>query len=210
MNPTWQTDDGRVKLWLGESPERAHVCHVARLAAVVSILCYSFWEVVSLRAAVSARKVFAESVKLGVLHPSRQFKILDTVVRLVAVLVVNQIVRAKRPADVLLHDDAMLPPAVVLPVNLRRQNNVALAVDCGSSAKVVIASASLCGRFSLETSATQHAALCQRLPCDGLSRSAFAEAKPFVVPRYPRVIRQDRQATKDLAGKIGDFVHAAI
>lgn len=210
MEPTWQTDDGRVRLWLASSDARAHVGHVARFAAVASVLCYSLREIVSLRAAVNAAKVAAARVKPWVLVARRKFKILNSIVRLVAVDVVNQIVRRERAADMFFHDNAMLSPAVIDAVNLRRQNNVAFAVDGGSSAKVVVASPCLRGRLALEASATKNARLQQRPTRYGLLLSARTTANPFVVFVRPRVIAKHYKATKLATRKIGNFVHAAI
>lgn len=208
MNPTWQTDDGRVKLWLGLSDARAHVGHVARFAAVVSVLCYSLREIVSLRAAVNAGKVFAASMKLGMFRAGRQFKILNSIVRLVAVDVVNQIVGREWASDVLFHDNAMLAPSVIDAVDLGRQDDVSFAVDRGSSAKM--ASPCLRGGFALEASATKDARLQQRPTRDGLLLSALATAKPFVVFVRPRVIAKHGKATELATRKIGNFVHTAI
>jgi hypothetical protein len=208
MNPTWQTDDGRVKLWLALLLERPHIRHVARFAAIVSILGYSLRKIVSLRPAVGTCKDFAESVKLGVLRAGRQLKILYSIVRFVAVDVVNQIIGRERASDVLLHNDAMFTPAVIDAVTLGRKDNVAFAVNRSSSAKM--ASPGLRGCFALKAPATKNSRLQHRPARDGLLLSALATAKPFVVFSRPRVIRQYCQATKDFARQVGNFVHAAI
>ncbi len=208
MNPTWQTDDGRVKLWLALLLARAHVCHVAILAAIVATFSYALRWVIPLGTAISTSQNRTLRVKSWVFHSRGQFKILNSVVRLIAVDMVNQIVGRERASDVLLHDNTVFAPAVIDAVNFGRQNNVAFTVDRGSTAKA--APPCLRGCFALQASTTKNARLQQRSTRDGLLISAFAAAQPFVVFVRPRMIVDHDKAAELATRQICNFVHAAI
>lgn len=146
----------------------------------------------------------------AVFCPRHDFKVFNSVVGFVAVLVVHNFVTVQRPSDVSLHYHAMLTTPGVLAMSFRCQRYVTICVVRFSTAKVPVILATLAYNFALKAAAAFCDVLPKRPSIDGLFGAAVTSAFPVMQPASLFSVRDNQKPPVSVSGQIRDLIGATI
>ena len=146
----------------------------------------------------------------GVVGPRHDFEVFNSVVGFVAVFVMNNLVRAQRPANVGLHHNTMLAAASVLAVLLRCQRNVAVGVVRLPAPKVPMSIATTADCLALKASTALCSAFSERPTFNRLGGRAIADTVPVMKLASFTGITSHSQAAKSLTCKVRNAVPSPI